>query len=273
MKSSDLEKVLARYCEDIRKHGEKIPGHFEKEDVHELRVTYKKLRAFMRVIRMDKETEGKPEIPGKLTDLYAAAGPVRDLQLFISEIEVYAKENGLDLSSYLSILNKKLFDAKQELVKAIEKETFAKSFDKLRTELPDSLQEETPVKFIRVKAAAIQIIVMVADSDDDLHSIRKQLKDILYTLRIFELDWKLIFPRSVWKNEEELDALGSLLGNYNDLYIANSFLHSLEDLDLGSDARNKLLELRSHWSEKKQEIKNSLLNQITMKEFNNTKKI
>lgn len=266
MKTSDLEKVLSRYCTDIRKHSEKIPGQFEKEDVHELRVVYKKLRAFMRVIRMDTETDGKVEIPGKLNDLYTAAGPVRDLQLYISEIEMYAKENDLDISSYLTVLNKKLFEAKQELVKAIEKETFAKSFDKLQAELPDGLNEETPVKFIRVKIAAIQIIIMVADSDDDLHSIRKQLKDIIYTLRLFELDWKTIFPRSVWKGEEELDALGSLLGNYNDLYIANSFLLQLDDLDLSSDEKSKLLNLRSRWSEKKQEMKNSLLNEIIQRE-------
>jgi len=57
----------------LKKYSGQIPGSFGEEDIHELRVEYKKLRAFVRLVKLDKGA-GDLKLPGKLKSLYHAAG-------------------------------------------------------------------------------------------------------------------------------------------------------------------------------------------------------
>jgi len=53
-------------------------------------------------------------------------------------------------------------------------------------ELPDSLGDDTVRKFVHRKVAAIRIILLALETEKELHTIRKQLKDIIYNIRIFQ---------------------------------------------------------------------------------------
>src|SRR5688572_16440361 len=85
MKRQALEEVIDKHISSIEKYSERMPGHFDQEDIHDLRVDYKKIRAFIRLLQLEKGT-GDLHIPGKLKEVYHAGGKVRDMQLFLVEL-------------------------------------------------------------------------------------------------------------------------------------------------------------------------------------------
>ncbi len=46
MKQAYLAAVIKKHGRRIKQYGEQLPGSFETEMIHDLRVEYKKLRAF-----------------------------------------------------------------------------------------------------------------------------------------------------------------------------------------------------------------------------------
>ena len=84
MKREALEQVVDKHISNIEKHSNKLPGSFEEEDIHDLRLNYKKVRAFMRLLQVEKDAS-RLHIPDKLRSLYHHCGTVRDWQLFLQK--------------------------------------------------------------------------------------------------------------------------------------------------------------------------------------------
>ena len=223
MKRRDLEKVVEKHLAHIQKFSQQIPGHFVPEDIHELRVEYKKLRAFTRLVQLERGA-GDLRILPKLKSLYHAAGEVRDIQHLLQQLATISGK--YPLPEFIKYWEQVLFAAKEQLVKEIEKADFGKMQENMSQHLPDTLEENTIEKFIHRKVAAIHIILMAAEQDKDLHSIRKNLKDIIYEIRIFKSDLGLPFPVKAWKSEKLLNDMTVKLGDFNDQSILISYLHS-----------------------------------------------
>src|SRR6185369_6950007 len=145
MKKRDLQKVVAKRLSNIEKYSKQIPGHFTAEDIHELRVEYKKLRAFTRLLQLAKGG-GHLDIPAKLKSLYHAAGETRDIQLFLQHVKKVSEKHSLH--TFIHHWQHELFTAKEQLVKEIEKTDLKKIEDTIRHRLPDSLNESTIQTFV-----------------------------------------------------------------------------------------------------------------------------
>lgn len=259
MKREALEEVVDRHISKIEKCSNHLPGSFDQEDIHDLRVNYKKVRAFLRLLQLEKGA-GDLAIPAKLKSLYHHGGHVRDWQLFLDElhrVEVAAK-----IPACMRRLNQQLFTYKEQAVHAVETTHFKKLLHGIIKELPRQLHDSTFNKFMQQKIAAIHILLLAADNEKDLHSIRKQIKDIAYIMRIYESDWGIPFPGVEWKSEKELSDMASELGDFNDRCLAISLLQSGYSDDCDNDEKKQLQELQSTWVQQKEKQQRRLLQSV-----------
>jgi CHAD domain-containing protein len=256
MKRQALEEVIDKHISNIEKHSDRLPGCFDIEDIHDLRVGYKKTRAFIRLLQLEKDT-GNLQIPYKLKAVYQAAGKVRDLQLFLAGLHQLPVAQQIPES--ISHWNRQLFANKESTVSAIEATHFKKILTTLTNELPKELHDDTVKRFLHQKVAAIHILLLAAEGEQDLHSIRKQLKDIVYVIRIYESDWGIPFPVSGF-NEKMLSDMASLLGDFNDRCIAISLLQS--GYDCNENERLVLMQLENEWQQLKNIQQQQLLNSV-----------
>jgi CHAD domain-containing protein len=262
MKRAYLTAVIKKHGKRIKEYGEQLPGSFETETIHELRVEYKKLRAFMRLLQMDADARHLA-MPAEVKTVYHAAGSVRDLQLFLPQALLRSENGPVPLSVYIQYLQQRLFKAKETLVKTIEDLKGGKVIEHITHYLPSSLEDIAIRKFIHHKVAAVQLILLALEKDDELHTIRKQLKDIIYNIRIFDSDWGISFPVTAWRSEKKLNDTASMLGDFNDRCIELSFL-SENILDpLPESERTALRQWRSTLLQEKEVAKQQMVEQLS----------
>lgn len=259
MKRKALSAVVIRHISSMEKHCHRLPGSFDPEDIHDLRVNYKKTRAFLRLLQLDKES-GDLQIPDKLKAVYQNGGKVRDLQLFLAQLQ--AMEVAPALPVCVAHWNRQLFGYKEQTVRSIEAVHFKKLLGDITKELPSQLHNDTLNKFIQRKIAAIHLVLLAADNEKDLHTIRKQLKDLIYVSRIYENEWNIPFPVRGWKSEKELSDLADTLGDFNDRCLELSLLQSGYSNDCSDDEKYKLQELQKNWLQQKEAQQQQLLLQV-----------
>jgi CHAD domain-containing protein len=259
MKRKVLEEVVIKHINSIEKHSNRLPGTFSPEDIHDLRVGYKKIRAFVRLVQLEKGGGGL-RMPDKLKAVYQVCGKVRDLQLFLAELHTIKEATQLPAS--ITRWHQQLFTYKEQAVGAIEAVHFKKLPDTITKELPRQLHDATLTKFMHQKVAAIHIVLLVADNESDLHTIRKQVKDIIYTIRLFEHDWGIPFPISGWKSEKELSDLASTMGDFNDRCLAVSLLQSGYSSAVNEEEKSILQELHNDMLQQKEAQQQQLLQQV-----------
>jgi len=227
MKRKALSELMSRRLHNIKKHSDRLPGAFDPEDIHDLRVEYKKTRAVTRLLQLELLSQWERPgggLPPRLKALYHACGKVRDAQLFLKDLQT--RNLAVGLPQTLTRWEQRLFADKEKAVQAVEALQFNKTLETITGEMPRQLHDDTVTKFMQQKVAAIHIILIAADDENDLHAIRKQLKDIIYVRRLYEQDWEIPFPANPWKSEKELNDLASTLGDFNDRCLAVSWLQS-----------------------------------------------
>nr|WP_242696267.1 CHAD domain-containing protein [Longitalea luteola] len=267
MKRQALEEVIVRHTDRIEWHSDRLPGSFDQEDIHDLRVDYKRLRAFLRLLQLEKDA-GNLQVPSKLRSLYHHCGKVRDLQLFL--VELHALPVAAELPVCISRWKQQLFTYKEETVRAIEEMRFKKMVNNLLKELPRQLRNETIIQFVHQKVAAIHIILLAAEQEDDLHTMRKEIKDLIYNIRIFENDWGIPFPVSGWQSEKALSDMASRLGDFNDQCIAISLLQSGYSANCHEEEKLALQELHNSWQQEKESRQQQLLQQVQLLKLEHT---
>lgn len=261
MKRAYLAAVIRKHGKRIKQYGEQLPGSFESETIHELRVEYKKLRAFIRLLQMDADARHLA-MPADIKTVYHAAGTVRDLQLFLPQALLQSENGPVPLPGYLQYLQQRLFKAKEILVKTIEDLKGGKLIGNITHELPASLEDAAIRRFIHRKVAAVQVILLALEKDQELHTIRKQLKDIIYNIKIFDSDWGISFPVTAWRSEKRLNDTAAMLGDFNDRCIALSFLSESITDPLPESERTGLRQWRATLLQEKEVFKQQLIEQL-----------
>jgi CHAD domain-containing protein len=259
MKREALEQVVDKHIGNIEKHSKKLPGSFDQEDIHDLRVNYKKVRAFLRLLQLEKDA-GHLHIPDKLKSLYHHGGNVRDWQLFLAEIHDAALTE--KLPECMHRWRRQLFTYKEQTVHAIETTHFKKILQGIIKELPRQLHDDTVKRFMHQKIAAIHILLLAADNEKDLHAIRKHIKDIIYCTRIFKSDWGIPFPFRGWMSEKELSELASRLGDFNDQCLAISLLQPSYIDKCNTEEQHILRNLQMNWLHQKEARQRQLLYEV-----------
>jgi hypothetical protein len=197
-----------------------------------------------------QEEERKLEIPDDLKRLYRSCGTVRDLQLIIERLK---EQEGIP--QFLKGLHHELFTAKELLVLHIEDISVRKSLKEIEEELPSELTDEMVRHFIQRKVATIHVLLLALEHEEELHAIRKALKDLVYVKKILsEAGFKYSFGE--WKDDEKLEALTTQLGELNDQHIALGFFDTKRMEEAPPDEEPILQEIRRRWElQKDQKMK------------------
>lgn len=260
MKGRELKIVADKYVRSLEKYCRRIPGSFTIEDIHDLRVDYKRLRAFTRMCSEEAHTRNL-EIPDTLREVYKAAGGVRDHQLFLAKITLFAKVQ-YALPAFIRCIQQQLFKAKELLVKKIEKVEWGKLRKSIKEKMPAVLHDAAIRQFVNRQVAGTHILFIAADREEDLHEVRKNLKDLNHVSRIFDNDWAIPIPFSAWKDEKPIIDMAEKLGDFNDECITFSFLNGECLQDIPSEESDRIGIWRNMQAQQVEADKKKLLEEI-----------
>jgi len=210
MKKDTVEKILSDKAEKLKKLSEAVAPKFAEEDIHQFRVEVKRLRSFLRLLSIDRKKEFK--LPKRFKKLYDICGEIREMQLEQKRL----KKLNANLPSYFTYMEDHVNKQKQ----LWEKHYSKKTLDKLKEKLADldisNADPKLMLEFIDKKLKELKEINEGEPNNEQIHAHRKQVKDMLYNIKLAEKEWKKGFETISKLPVKELDALSDTIGNYND---------------------------------------------------------
>lgn len=214
-----VDKLYKRFSQQCQK----FTKDFGKDELHELRVNYKKLRAAARMLMAAKSGE-RFGFPKKIKQLYHIAGCVRDYQLQYERILKVAPDN--KPKTYLQFLKKSIRSFEKKYISIDVKRKLEKTKAELKQLLPSEITANVFELFFNQQWNTVQAIVIQQHfTDNHLHSIRKCIKDIQYNMDIYKSSIATILPSSFpVKNIQLIKSLLNLLGDHQDLHRALELL-------------------------------------------------
>jgi CHAD domain-containing protein len=175
MKREELMTTTHRHITQLRLLSKKVAAGFSVDDIHELRVEAKKLRALLRLAGPDDR-----RFPKTFRHIYKAAGEIRNLQLLRRRLTAFRADEHVPLSADFFVhLDQRLLMAKQETRRRTETAGKLKKLSRRSISgLPLRLSASMQAHFVDTR------IRLSHPSDDDIvaqmHALRKSLKDLLY---------------------------------------------------------------------------------------------
>ncbi|MHC1776594.1 MAG: CHAD domain-containing protein [Lentimicrobium sp.] len=225
-----LLDYFVKHCGSFIRNFNQVSADFDADAIHDMRVAIKRIRAvFLLMERLYPGEFNPTEEEGRLRDLFRLSGRMRDAQV---QQQILAG-NALNLVSTFGEYQAYLLKAEN---KAIKK--FRKFISEFNAEKELNQKQEKAGKLISTADAVqirIQIIQFVDELfqkarllrsdnelDENLHEIRRKLKQCHYLLSVFsEDDPDLPKLNTTLKR---LDKVNELLGDWHDQLIAMEML-------------------------------------------------
>lgn len=203
-------KTIQSHGKDLAKYSAEVSRKFEPGAIHELRTTYKKLRALLRWQKANKN------IYTAFRKTYHLAGEMRAIQL---AKEMIAKDKGAPRSftMWLSYQLKK----KKLQWNNLYSEKF---LHRMQRHLDDpDVSIALHKKFFHKRSGKInKIINAVTIADEALHEIRKMIKDMQYVAEF--CNGKIKHPVTKSFTITWLKAVGKQIGSFNDTRMLSLLL-------------------------------------------------
>ena len=263
MEKKDPTHIIHDYFKQLNKHAGKVKKGFTEKAIHDFRVDVKKLRAFLRMLRLRAKKPEQLKYSRPFKKMYSLTGEIRDRQLCLDRIKETDK----------TYKGSKLHDLKKEVKElAAKKDDFftKKEFEEMEeniiAHLPVFIGSAGIKNFVQQKKNTINAIVLKRDfKDKELHSIRKSIKDIICITAISASDLRVRLPVSFWNDEKSTKAedLSNTLGSFNDASTALFFLEPSEIKKTQPEEKKQLLSIRRQWLAEKRKLKKDILRQLS----------
>lgn len=227
------QKVLTELHEKLLAVSEGGRLANDSEKVHTFRVTYKRLRAFLRLLRSVTPKNRKVRMPANLKSVYRRLGKIRDWQLLYASLLRHPSAGSFTVLELI----KGYISSQQKIVEGI---AFPKIISSSKEYLCNHLREGAGLtdveRYLDEKRAALREISGVGPfGDDHFHSFRKGLKDIYYIIYLapsINIDLSANV-RNQGNSKEVYVSVMKELGDYNDICIAINHLASIAWRDPG----------------------------------------
>ena len=265
MNQDQIKHITNDHYRKLKKRIKTVTENFDVEAIHQFRVAYKKLRAFLRMISQQQETAGEIKISKKLKKGYDISGSVRDLQLQQQRILEATKQELKKPQAYISLLQKEIKKLKPELSEIFLEKPVTASKKKTDASIPDEFKLNSFRNFVQKKWEAIYAIIASRHfSDDNIHAIRKSLKDLFYNLKIYEGVEHELLSLSIWKGKDGQYFIKLLdeLGSFQDKYTAIALLKSYWLNSLNKYNRELLEQIKKGWVKDKAHMKKLLVKEL-----------
>lgn len=194
--------------------------------------------------------------------MYKILGTIRDLQLQQQRIDLIAKQDPGIAGPYHSLLEEEIKKLKPELAEISSAKMITESKRKTGTSIPDEFQLPGLKSFMQKKWAAVKAIILSGDfSDDNIHSIRKNLKDIFYNIKEYESAEYDTSSLQVWKGRDEnyFNEFLDELGNFQDKCTSIDLMRSYWLTGVDQHSREMLEGLKKIWMKEKISLKHLLV--------------
>lgn len=264
----ELHEIISSQFDKLEETSGNIDTALEKEAIHKFRTTYKKLRAWLRLLNFAILMPEKIRIPDAVKDFYHDLGKIRDRQIQAETITVKTQGHPVIPDDYFSLLE----EESQAFGKLLKKQKVRKSIFQSYKKIPSEVRETDRIieagKYIETKWDVV--IYMVTENqfeDDQLHTIRKLLKDIFYIT--YREDDKGIIPEvNIYIEEKDFKTLLDEIGKFQDMCTALELLCNETLQDIKRKEKQLLLQVRNILTADKMQIKISVIERlITLADF------
>ena len=265
MNRDQIRKITDTHYHRLKKRGAKIIESFDPEAIHQFRVEYKKLRAFLRMLSRNERTDEEIKMAKKLKKAYAVSGSIRDLQLQLERVRAASRKELKKPSSYLNLLQKEIEKLKPELADMMAEHPVTESKKKTDPALPHLFPLKGFKKFVLRKWGAIHAILAGGHfSDELLHTIRKILKDLFYNLEKYSGHEHALLALAVMKKKEAgyFDKLLDELGDFQDRCNAIALVKSCWLARLNTYNQEFMERVKKSWIKEKTRMKRDLLKKL-----------
>lgn len=263
MGKSAIKNIIIIHYRHLNKFIKKVNKHFEPESIHQLRVEFKKLRAFLRMISAENEGRKKIKLAGRLKRGYRIAGEIRNLQLHHQRMLAIKEEETKPAEVYLKILEQNINKLKPKFSDIPLKKTIKKSIKKAEELNGKKINTRCAAKFIEKNCATIIAIIASGNfADVNMHAIRKYLKDIFYTIHVLEnAKEEIKFSNTSITNDEMkyFDGLLEELGNFQDRVTSLALLNEQCLNLLSADDRQLMTGIKEMLTADKYAMKDNLV--------------
>ncbi|UKJ06728.1 CHAD domain-containing protein [Solitalea lacus] len=265
MNNHEVRVVIEKFFKFFRKCARKMEPELQFDDLILLWCEIKRFRAFLRMAGYESDTD--LFLPAGIKEVYGKAGIIRNLQLHIHRIYNAAKNERKKPYKYMLLLESELDNWKDRLRKELSFNPWFDAEKIIKKELPNVIHLKAIENFVQEKITELDALIHNNhNSDDDLHLIRKKLKDLLHNFSTFEKELQRPFPVYVW-NEEEIKIIKSVvaeLEQFNDLCVSVSFLHQGIASEISDEEKKQLRVLLHHLSHEKEKAKINILAQLVI---------
>ncbi len=230
--SKIFKEEFEKFYSNIEKFYQLTIQRFEPEDIHNLRVTIKRLRAFfylIKAINLDFKLEKNFKPARKL---FKNAGKIRDIQVQIDLASIWQTEIEAEFNTYLDVLAKKEANAKAEFLAFTEKFNLkkiackAKNVSKVLKKVSLKKTEKRTYKYlVQMFNNIIQSGDITNLNSEALHYLRILTKEFRYNLEFIAICLpQLTFPGTLIV---ELQKVHQILGLINDHNVAHHFFANI----------------------------------------------
>ena len=143
MKKREASSIVNDHYRQLKKRFKLVIPDFDQEGIHQFRVAYKKLRAFLRVISQANKNSGSIKIYNTVKKAYKVSGNIRDLQLHRTQILETTKGGSLKPAAYLALVGKEIDKQKLRLAGIFLKRPFRKHGRKSEDQVLPQLQSQS----------------------------------------------------------------------------------------------------------------------------------
>lgn len=230
-----------------------------KKSVHDLRVSIKKIRSYLR-LRVEITGELWKEQFAPVKNLFTTSGILRDFEMSLPLLLKYHQKENLSLPSFTKYLqlNKSLT---QKWTKKATLEFYEDQLQLLTNSMYSSsaalTNEELIIKIKELAEGVLKkITLLVNDLNKNAHEIRKLLKDLYY--------WLIVCPNNPVSDLVEikfLDKILHYLGEWQDNFIFHKKLKYFRNEYLLK--KSKEAETAKIIEKKTYEIRSELLSKVT----------
>ncbi|MDD2792043.1 MAG: CHAD domain-containing protein [Sediminibacterium sp.] len=265
MKKKQLERITKGYCRELMLCSEKLLPGFNINAVHHFRVQYKKLRAFLRMIRTEPAASGHLRLPKHLKMVYGLAGSVRDLQLHRQRVQYVYRNSKKKPETYLLQVKQATAKCKKELSVFFSENNIKTGAERIMQALPDSFSNKALHHYTQKQwELVVQLIDAGHFTDANMHLIRKMLKDLYYNIGVLDQD---SFVVKIGKQQRTISlklfsTLMGQLGKFQDLTTEIRMLGTFHLKELPVTEQKELRALRANCIIQKNKLKRDLAVQL-----------
>ena len=255
MKQDKIKKTLGEKLRELTNLGKNAGVDFDEELIHDFRVVVKSLRSFLRLLSMAGDNS-QIKIHGKFKQLYHISGSIREAQLELGKLT--NKQSAIP--AYTDSLHQKIDREKIEWNTHYAKKIFDELRDQLIRQEYNSLSPVVLVSFIDTKMTAIhELCNLKTLTDDQVHTIRKLAKDIIYITKLAREQWSAGFAQIDALQMKPLEQIADIIGGYNDDRIILDHLRSFQSEKMANEEKSTLENLYSEESMRLKKTKKKTL--------------